>query len=298
VAARLVAGAVGSDGGGSIRYPASYCGVTGLKYTWGQLAVDGYTSAYSTMSIGGPMCRDAADTRLLAEVLLGRPFAARRARGLRLGVVPELWSDLDPDVDAACRAAVDALRDADVQVIEVGLEPLEHVAIATVIQLPLEGTAAARPEVVAEIADQVSPISRALRKYQLLMPASAAARVAIVRAELRRSAARAFERVDALAWPATPAPAPPIEDPRVDLPSGRVPADAANTRLGGFANLTGLPVITVPAGLSSKALPLGLQILAPWKEDERLLDLAELFEQQTGRRHVDAAPPVATGSLA
>ena len=292
VAARLVAGAVGSDGGGSIRYPASYCGVTGLKFTWGQLGVEGYTSAYSTMSTGGPMCRDAADTRLLGEVLLGRPFASRRAGGLRLGIVRELWSDLDADVETRCRDAVEALRDAGVQVLEVELEPLEHVAIATVIQLPLEGTPAARPDVVAEIADQVSPISRALRKYQLLMPAGAAARVAIVRAELRRSVARAFERVDALAWPATPAPAPLIEDPQVDLPSGRVPADAANTRLGGIGNLTGLPASSVPVGLTSNGLPAGLQMLAPWNEDERLLDLAELLEQQTGRRYVDAVPPV------
>jgi Asp-tRNA(Asn)/Glu-tRNA(Gln) amidotransferase A subunit family amidase len=298
VSARLVAGAVGSDGGGSIRYPASYCGVTGLKFTWGLLGVEGYTSHYSTMSTGGPMCRDAADTRLLGEVLLGRPFDTRRAAGLRLGVVRDLWSDLDPDVEARCRDAVEALRDAGVQVMEVELDALEFVRISTVIQLPLEGTPSARPEILAEIRDQVSPIGRALGKYQLLMPAAAAARVARVRAALRRSVARAFERVDVLAWPATPAPAPQIENPTVMLPSGPQPADFANTRLGGIANLTGVPATSLPVGLTSEGLPAGLSMLAPWKEDERLLDLAELLEQQTGRRHVDAAPPLATEAVA
>ena len=296
VAARLVAGAVGSDGGGSIRYPASYCGVTGLKFTWGQLPGEGYTSGYSTMSTGGPMCRDAADTRLLGEVLLGRPFSTRRTAGLRVGVVPALWSDLDAGVEARCREAVDALRDGGVEVMEVELEALEHVRIATVIQLPLEGSAAAKPGVFADIQDRVSPVGRALAKYQLLMPAAAAARTRVVRAQLRRSVARAFERVDALAWPATPAPAPPIENPTVELPSGRAPADQGNLRQTGFGNLTGLPGISVPVGLHSSGLPAGLQLLAPWNEDERLLDLAELLEQQTGRRHVEVLPPVAEAS--
>ena len=67
VGARLVAGAVGTDGGGSIRYPAAYCGVTGLKLTWGLVPSDGYTHAYSSMSAPGPLCRDT-----------GRRTAARR----------------------------------------------------------------------------------------------------------------------------------------------------------------------------------------------------------------------------
>ena len=78
-------------------------------------AVEGYTSAYSTMSTGGPMCRDAADTRLLAEVLLGPAIRGPpRQPACGSGVVRALWSDLDADVEARCREAVDALRDAGV----------------------------------------------------------------------------------------------------------------------------------------------------------------------------------------
>jgi Asp-tRNA(Asn)/Glu-tRNA(Gln) amidotransferase A subunit family amidase len=95
------------------------------------------------------------------------------------------------------------------------------------------------------------------------------------------------------AWPTVPAPPPPITDPAVDLPSGRVPADYANVRQGGIGNLAGVPAISVPCGLTAERLPIALQLLAPWGEDELLLDVAELLEQATGRRHVDAIPPVA-----
>src|SRR5439155_25519563 len=101
-----------------------------------------------------------------------------------------------------------------------------------------------------------------------------------------------------MAWPAAPAPAPRIEDPTARLPSGQVPADLANVRLGGIANLAGTPAISVPCGFSSASLPIGLQLLAPWGEDARLLDLASLLEDATGRQFVDAAPPLAEKTAA
>ena len=85
VGARLVAGAVGTDGGGSIRYPAAYCGITGLKFTWGVVPPDGYTHGHASLGAPGPMCRDAADARLLGEALAGAPLDERRATNLRLG---------------------------------------------------------------------------------------------------------------------------------------------------------------------------------------------------------------------
>ncbi len=293
VGARLVSGAVGTDGGGSIRYPAAYCGITGLKFTWGLVPPDGYTHGFASMGAPGPMCRDAADARLLGSALLGRPLESRRATTLRIGLAPWFWRDLDPEVESACRAAVDALADAGVETYEVELEGVEHVIIATVIRLALEGMPSIKPERVAEVTAHLSPVGRALSKYNLLLPAAALVRADRARAQLRRSLARAFERVDVLAWPTVPAPPPPIEDPAVELPSGRVPADYANVRQGGIGNLAGVPGISVPCGLTSERLPIALQLLAPWSEDERLLDVAELLEQVTDRRHVDAIPPVA-----
>jgi len=138
----------------------------------------------------------------------------------------------------------------------------------------------------------------ALMAGLLLLSADAVVRADRVRAQIRRSLAAAFSQVDVVAWPATPAPSPPISDPVVELPSGRHPADFANVRLGGLGNLAGVPAASVPCGLTAGRLPIGLQLLAPWREEERLLDLAELLERATDRRFVDAAPPVAQPAAA
>ena len=293
VAARLVAGAVGTDGGGSIRYPAAYCGVTGLKLTWGLVPTEGYTHAYSSMSAPGPLCRDAADARLLAEALVGRPLEARRAQRLRLGIVPALWENVDPEVHELCQTAVDALRQAGMTVTEVGLEGLEHVRIATVLRLTLEDAAAVAPQVAREHESELSPLGRALSKYRSLIPAAALVRADAVRALVRRALADACRQVDVLAWPTVAATAPAIENTTVQLPSGPVPADYANVRMGGIANLTGAPALSAPVGLTGPGLPAGLQLITHWRDPERLLDAAELLEQVTERRHVDAVPPVA-----
>jgi aspartyl-tRNA(Asn)/glutamyl-tRNA(Gln) amidotransferase subunit A len=298
VGARLVGGAVGTDGGGSIRYPAAYCGVTGLKFTWGSVSPDGYTHGFASMGAPGPMCRDAADARLLGGALLGRPLTSRRATTLRIGVAPWFWQDLDPEVESACREAVAALSGAGLEVREVEIDGAEHVIISTVMRLALETLPSTKPELVGEVMPHLSPIGRALSKYNLLLPGAALVRADRVRVQLRRSLARAFEEVDVLAWPTVPAPPPPIEDPRVELPSGSVPADYANVRQGGIGNLAGVPGISVPCGRTSERLPIALQLLAPWGEDERLLDVAELLEQVTDRRHVDAVPPVAQAARA
>jgi Asp-tRNA(Asn)/Glu-tRNA(Gln) amidotransferase A subunit family amidase len=298
VGARLVAGAVGTDGGGSIRYPSAYCGITGLKFTWGLVPRDGYTHGFASMGAPGPMTRDAADARLLGGALLGRPLTSSRATALRIGVAPWFWQDLDPEIESACHAAVEALSESGVETREVEIEGVEHAIFATVLKLALEVPPSSKPDLVAEVLPQVSPIGRALSKFNLLLPAAALERADRVRAQLRRSLARAFEQIDVLAWPTVPAPPPPIDDPTIDLPSGRVPADYGNVRQGGIGNLAGVPGVSVPCGLTADRLPVALQLLAPWGEDERLLDVAELLEQATDRRYVDAVPPVAQAAPA
>jgi Asp-tRNA(Asn)/Glu-tRNA(Gln) amidotransferase A subunit family amidase len=299
VAARLVGGAVGTDGGGSIRFPSAYCGVTGLKFTWGTLPTDGFTLAGHSVTEPGPICRDAADTRLLGEALCAAPLDPGSVSGLRIGVpAAQLWNDLDPDAGRACATALEVFRDAGAGIKELSLAGVEHAVIAAVLPLSLEMLPATKPEAALEIAPHLSTLIRALTKAQLLMPAVALVKADRIRSQLRRSVARAFEDVDVLAWPSIPAPAPPIEDPTVTLPSGTHPADYANVRLGGIANLTGLPAISVPCGFSGEGMPLALQLLAPWGKEARLLDFAEQFEETTDRRFVDAVPQLAQEAAA
>jgi Asp-tRNA(Asn)/Glu-tRNA(Gln) amidotransferase A subunit family amidase len=112
VAARLVAGAVGADGIGSIRYPAAYCGLTGLKPTFGRSAMAGHHMAgVSTTIVSGPLCADAADCRLLGSVLYGEELRAGEVSGLRIGVVrTDVSEDVAPAVREACEAAIEELR--------------------------------------------------------------------------------------------------------------------------------------------------------------------------------------------
>jgi aspartyl-tRNA(Asn)/glutamyl-tRNA(Gln) amidotransferase subunit A len=290
VGARLVAGSVGSDSGGSTRLPAAWCGVTGLKVTFGAVPRDGYTSRNMTLSAPGVFGRDAGDARLLAEALLARPLPAGDGGAtLRVGVVRDpYWKDVAPGVAARCREALDA---AGWEVAELSLEWAGLAAAALAVRISAEALAT----FPTGLLDDVDPLTRATLKYSMLFPAPALVRADRVRAAIRRWLVEAFARCDVLAWPAVPAPAPRIENPTVELPSGTSLADPPNVRQAAVANLAGVPGISLPAGFADD-LPVGLQLLAPWNDEATLLRAAEHLERATDRAHVDATPPIATGS--
>jgi aspartyl-tRNA(Asn)/glutamyl-tRNA(Gln) amidotransferase subunit A len=290
VGARLTAGAIGTDGGGSVRLPAAYCGVTGLKGTFGSIPRDGYTHRFSSLSTGGPLTRDAADSRLLAEVLFNRVLTASDGSALKVGIVRSpFWEDLDPEIESACN---DALTAAGWLTEDVTIAGAEHSRAATVLRLTLEALPSIRPE---EMPD-ADPLARALVKYEKLLPARQLMQADRVRALLRRELQAAFERVDLIAWPTVPAPAPPIASPAVTLPSGTHPADGPNVGQTGIGNLSGIPGISVPVGTHSSGLPMALQLQAAWGRENALLDAAEQLERATDRQFVDAVPPIAAAA--
>jgi Asp-tRNA(Asn)/Glu-tRNA(Gln) amidotransferase A subunit family amidase len=297
VAARLVAGAVGADGVGSIRYPAAYCGLTGLKPTFGRSAMEGHHMAgVSTTIVSGPLCADAADTRLLGSVLFGEELRAGDVSGLRIGVVrDEVSEDVAPAVREACEAAIEELRqETGGEVREIELPELPAATLATVLIANSESLGGITPERLNNLDPELSPLGRGLLKYRLLLPAVATVKSNHLRTIARRTLASVFADVDVIAWPTVPAVAPPLEAPLVELPSGTLTADQANVRGGALANLTGIPAVSVPVG-SSEGLPIALQLQAAWGRDELLLDAAEALEQASGRRWVEAVPPLAQG---
>jgi Asp-tRNA(Asn)/Glu-tRNA(Gln) amidotransferase A subunit family amidase len=284
VGARMVAGTVGADGGGSIRLPAAYCGVVGVKPTFGAVPVDGNIHGFYDLDALGPFGRDSDDARLVLEALMARELPPGDGSGLRVGLPRFFWEDLDPEVEQACR---DVLAAAGWQTEDVEIAAQEHARIATVLNLAVQ----ALPEWPTSDLDAMDPVSRAYTKFSMLIPANALARAHRARSRMRRSLAELFGRVDVLALPTVPAPAPPIADPTVHLPSGPHPADRANVRQTGLGNLTGVPGVNVPAGLHSSGLPIGLQLMGPWASEARLLDAARHVEQATSREFVDAVPP-------
>jgi Asp-tRNA(Asn)/Glu-tRNA(Gln) amidotransferase A subunit family amidase len=296
-AARLVAGAVGADGLGSIRFPAAYCGLTGLKPTFGRSAMEGHHMApTTTLIVSGPLCADAADCRLLASVLFGEQLAGGEASGLRIGVVRDTVSeDVTPEVAAACEAAIEGLRaETGGELREVELPDLEAATLAAILLINAESMSGTTPAQLNDLHPELSPIARGTLKYRMLIPAVAVAQAGLVRTLMRRRLAALFAEVDVIAWPTIPAPAPPLEAPLVELPAGTSTADQANVRGGALANLAGIPAISVPVGLSEEGLPLALQLQAAWGGDELLLDAAEALERANGRRWVEALPPIAT----
>jgi aspartyl-tRNA(Asn)/glutamyl-tRNA(Gln) amidotransferase subunit A len=296
VAARLVAGGIGADGIGSIRFPAAYCGLTGLKPTFGRSAMDGHhMAAVTTMIVSGPLCADAADCRLLGSTLFGEELVAGEPSGLRIGVIEdEASTDVAPEVREACESAIEELRAATGgEVRRVELAHLEASALAAVLIANAEGLAGVTPGRLNEMSPELSPINRGFAKYRMLLPAAAVAQSARVRSAMRLRLAALFEEVDVLAWPTVPAVAPPLEMPLVELPSGTLTADQANVRGAGLANLTGIPAISAPVGLSGDGVPIGLQLQAAWGRDELLLDAAEALERANGRRWVESLSPLA-----
>jgi Asp-tRNA(Asn)/Glu-tRNA(Gln) amidotransferase A subunit family amidase len=284
VGARMVAGSVGADGGGSIRLPAGYCGVTGIKPTFAAVPVDGNIHGYLDLDALGPFGRDSDDARLLLEALMATQLPPGDGASLTVGLPRFFWDDVDPEVEAACTAALDAAgwerRDVDV-------DGQEHVRIATALNLVLPGLPEWPDDRLLQVDDVVL---RAYGKFARLLPAAALVRTQRIRSLVRRSLRDLFDQVDLLALPTIPAPAPAIANPIVTLPSGPAPADHANVRQTGLGNLSGAPGINVPVGIHSSGLPVGLQLMAPWKAEARLLDAARHVEQATSREFVDAVP--------
>jgi Asp-tRNA(Asn)/Glu-tRNA(Gln) amidotransferase A subunit family amidase len=297
VAARLAAGGIGADGIGSIRFPAAYCGLTGLKPTFGRSAMEGHHMAnVTTMIVSGPLCADAADCRLLGSALFGEELAAGEPSGLRIGVIEGdvVAEDVSPEVREACEAAIEDLRAASGgEVRRIELADLDASALAAVLISNAEGLGGETPERLNRLSPELSPIYRGFTKYRMLLPAAAVAKSARVRTAMRRRLAALFEDVDVLAWPTVPAVAPPLEAPLVELPSGTTTADEANVRGAGLANLTGIPGISVPVGFGADGMPIGLQLQAAWGRDELLLDAAEALERANGRRWVESLSPLA-----
>jgi aspartyl-tRNA(Asn)/glutamyl-tRNA(Gln) amidotransferase subunit A len=295
-AARLVAGAVGADGLGSIRVPAAYCGLTGLKPTFSRATMEGHhLAAVTTVAVCGPLCADAADSRLLASVLFGEQLPAGDAAGLRIGIVRDAVSeDVVPEAREACETAIESLRaGTGGSVTEVSLPDVEAATIAGVLIINTENLHGATPERVNKLHPDISPLNRGITKYRMLVPAIALVQAERVRAMMRRRLAALFEQVDVIAWPTVPAPAPPIDSPVVELPSGALAADQANVRSTSLANLTGIPAISVPVGRRADGLPLALQLQAAWGRDELLLDAAEALERANERHWVESRPPLA-----
>ncbi len=316
VAADLCLASLGSDTGGSIRQPASHCGVVGLKPTYGRVSRYGLVAFASSLDQIGPLAKDVTDAALLLQEIAGheprdstsvpKPVPnyleglGRDIRGLRVGIPREyfLGHGLDGEVEAKIRAALKTFASLGAELIEVSLPHTEY-AVATyyIIATAEASSNLARydgvkygfraegrnlPEMYART--RTRGFGAEVRRRIMLGTYVLSAgyyeayyrKASQVRTLIRRDFDEAFSHCDLIATPVSPTPA---------FRLGEKVADPLTMYLSDIftisANLAGIPGLSVPCGFSGAGLPIGLQLLGPAFGEAAVLQAAYAFEQAT-----------------
>jgi aspartyl-tRNA(Asn)/glutamyl-tRNA(Gln) amidotransferase subunit A len=285
VAAGMGFGSIGTDTGGSIRIPASFCGVVGLKPTFDRIDRTGLIPLSVSMDHIGPIARTARDAGLLFDAIAD-PEARRAVDGpgptdlcgVRLGVDRAYHEpDADPEVLACFEAALVVLRDLGAELVEVRMPPFEEVLRAVFTVRGPEGSHAHAAWRDA-YADDYSPA--VLGRIRAGLQISAADYLA-AKDEQRRltvEMTRMFNGVDALVMPTLSfAAMSREEDPT--LGAGSTAKTAGFIRMTSPFNLTGHPAVTIPCGFTSNRLPIGLQLAGPYAAERELIRFAHAYER-------------------
>jgi len=297
VAARLCFGALGTDTGGSIRQPAAWCGITGLKPSHGLVSTRGVLPLAWSLDHVGPMCRSADDAGLLLAAVAGHDpadpgslllepggyagTARRRLRGLRLAVVEAMGTDVDPEMESAVGRAIDGLAALMRRVAPVALPATPRLSLTFV-----EAASALGPL----LDENPAGFSPAVQQLVETGRATSATRYAGDRRALdlaRNEIRRLFADVDLLVMPTTPDLPMTLEQALTPAAAFGPPLSARNTTP---FNVFGLPTLSLPCGFSRGGLPIGLQLAGPPGGDALLLDVARAYQATTDwhRRAPDA----------
>jgi len=289
LAAGLVVGATGSDTGGSIRGPAAFCGIVGLKPTYGRASRAGVLSLSWTLDHTGPMARTVEDCAYLLQAMAGHDPAdpassrapvedylaplRRDIRGVRLGVPRDYFFDaIDPEVERAFNEALDTLRRLGAEVRDVRIPSLAATHSFLLILMAEafayhERDIRARPELYGDVVRE-----RILAGA--LVTASEYMQAQRIRAQICRETAEVLGSVDVLATPTAGNPATPFtqaHDPEFGFPRSKMPP----------FNLTGSPTLALPCGFSSSGLPLSLQLAGRAFEEGTVLRVGHAYERAT-----------------
>jgi len=283
--------AMGTDTGGSIRIPASLCGVTGLKPTFGRVSKAGLLPLSWSLDHAGPLTRTAEDAAIVLQAIAGHdpadvsssaepvPDYAAHLRdgvaGLRIGVPDNFFFDaLAPEIEAGVRAAVAVLEALGAQVEPVHLPLMDAIPAATnAIQLP--EALAYHQKWMGERPDAYADDVRYRLELGAMFPA-----VAYIQAQrLREKAVTAwrdevFSRVDIIAGASTQTAAFKLDGSDLSVTLSLI-------RLTNPLNLLGVPAISVPCGFTADGLPFGLQLIGRWWDEATVLRTAHAYQQAT-----------------
>ena len=316
VSAGLCAAALGSDTGGSIRQPAAMTGVVGLKPTYGRVSRFGLVAFASSLDQIGPLTRDVRDAALMLQAIAGHDprdstsgtapvpdygsVLDRGVKGLKLGVPAEVFvAGMDAEVEAAVRAGIETLRQAGAELVDVSLPHTPYAVATYYILANAEASAnlarydgvrfGYRADGAADLADMYNRTRAegfgAEVKRRIMLGTYALSsgyydayykKAQQVRTLFRQDFQRAFGDCDALLTPVSPIPAFRLGE-RLNDPLQMYLADIFTIPM----NLAGVPALSVPCGLTTNGLPIGLQIAAPPFREDVLLQVGAAFEAVT-----------------
>jgi aspartyl-tRNA(Asn)/glutamyl-tRNA(Gln) amidotransferase subunit A len=297
VAARLTFAALGSDTGGSIRMPAHFCGVTGLKTTVGRVSRAGAMPLSQSLDTVGPLARTAEDCALLLGLMAGADpedptavagplpdyMAARRGslKGLSIGVPTAFYvDDLDPEVARILDETVATLKREGANIVKVELPDQRQLASASQLVLAVEAAAFHKRWLIERPQDYGPQVLMRLENG-LAIPAVTYLEALRWRGPALAAHDAAVAGVDAVIAPAAPVPAPTIAESDV----GNSPnAEAVIQRLTRFTrpvNYLGLPSLSIPSGFTRGGLPVGMQLIGRSFDEAMLLRIGAAFQRAT-----------------
>lgn len=287
VAAGILAFATGTDTGGSIRIPASFCGVTGLKPTFGLISKRGVMPLGWTMDHMGPITKTVRDAAVSFHAMSGLatgyvPPKDIDIRGLRIGLpVNYYFEKLDLEVAESVRTAVQTAAALGARIVDVKVPDVDALNVVGRVLLLAEATSVHRDNLLNRRDDIGADVVTLLDQGRLIRASDY-----VDAQRLRRIYIREFTKlwsgVDCIFTPTTPTPAPKIGQTTMQV--GGVDEDVrlATTRLVRAVNVLGIPALSIPCGFTKSGLPIGLQILGAPRAEDMILRIGAAIEDATG----------------
>ncbi len=282
VAAGMVPFTTGTDTGGSVRVPASFCGIVGLKPTFGRVNIRGVLPLGFSQDHVGPLTRTVRDAAIAFQAMLDEPTdyvppANPNLTGLRVGWPKNFFMEqVDPEVDAAVRAAFRTAAAVHARVVEIEMPDMQALRAAAATCLLVEAVTVVRPYLDRRADFGIDVL--AMLDQGKAIPAIDYIEAQRTRRRIGRQFAKLFEEVDCIFTPTTPITAPKIGQTSVEIRGVTEEVRSAATRFTRVMNALGLPAISIPCGFSRSGLPVGLQIIAAARQEDLLLRIAAAME--------------------
>ncbi|HYA17292.1 MAG TPA: amidase, partial [Bryobacteraceae bacterium] len=287
----------GSETSGSIITPAAYCGITGLRPTYGLVSRHGAMALAWTMDKIGPMCRTVEDCGCVLDTIAGgdskdpgsagkgfyyTPQYARDLKDLTIGFSPDDLEWVEAAARPAFEAAMNVLRGCGAKFVEVALPDFPYDSLADII-IGAEAGAIFEPLIASgEVAELADPSQIASLRVNLEIPAKDYLRAMRIRTLVQQKFRELFSKVDLLAAPSRYTIAPRITEALdgPDPPPGGHPQSPGMRDLIPAGNLAGLPALSLPCGFAN-GMPLGLQLAGPAFSENMTLAVGSYFQRQT-----------------